>query len=176
MNGVVAGPGGNVDAEHSPHDVYPAAGEDRWVAIAIPLDEVAPWRALCEVIGRPDLAVRREEREAVDEAIAAWTREREADEVAENLQARGIPAHEVLDTLGLHACPQIQHRGHYVETAHEIYQTTTLESSRLKLSDAEARVPESALCFGRDNRYVLETLLGYSPERIGELAEKGVLI
>ena len=82
----------------------------------------------------------------------------------------------LVDTPGLHACPQLQHRGHYVETAHEIYQTTTIESSRLALSGAEARVPESALSFGRDNRYVLETLLGYAPERIAALAEKGILI
>jgi crotonobetainyl-CoA:carnitine CoA-transferase CaiB-like acyl-CoA transferase len=176
VNGVVAGPGGNVDTEHSPHDVYPAAGDDRWVAIAIPLEEEAPWRALCKLMDCPELAARREDREVVDEAIAAWTQEREAGEIAEALQARGIAAHETLDTPGLHACPQIQHRGHYVETAHEIYQTTTIESSRLKLSDARARVPESALSFGRDNRYVLETLLGYPPERIAELAEKGVLI
>ena len=128
------------------------------------------------MIGRSDLVDQRDDQAAVDEAIGVWTREREASEIAETFQARGIAAHETLDTPGLHACPQLQHRGHYVETAHEIYQTTTIESSRLKLSDAEARVPESALSFGRDNRYVLETLLGYAPERIAALAEKGILI
>ena len=112
----------------------------------------------------------------MDEAIAGWTRKRNAGEIAEALQARGIAAHEVLDTMGLYADPQLHHRGHYVETPHEIYQTHTIESSRLQLSDAEPRVPDSALSFGRDNRYVLETLLGYTPERIAELAEKGVLI
>jgi benzylsuccinate CoA-transferase BbsF subunit len=174
VNGVVSGHGGNVDAEHSPHDVYPSAGDDRWLAIAI-RDE-APWRALCEVIGRPDLADRRDEREVVDAAIADWTREREAGEAAALLQSRGIAAHEALDTFGLHACPQLQHRGHFVEIGHEIYQTSTIESSRLRLSHALARVPERALHFGRDNRYVLETLLGYAPERIAALAEEGVLL
>jgi hypothetical protein len=28
---------------------------------------------------------------------------------------------------------------------------------------------------GRDNRYVLETILGYPPERIADLATRGVL-
>ena len=36
--------------------------------------------------------------------------------------------------------------------------------------------PEKALSFGRDNRLVLETLLGYTPEKIAALAEAGVLL
>jgi len=174
VNGNVAGPGGNVDAEYAPHAIYPADGEDRWVAIAIREDD--PWRALCDVMGRPDLESRRGESELVDAAIADWTREREAGEIAELLQSRGIAAHEVLDTIGLHADPQLHHRGHFVEIDHEIYQTHTIESTRLQLSGAAARVPESALSFGRDNRYVLETMLAYSPERIAALAERGVLL
>jgi crotonobetainyl-CoA:carnitine CoA-transferase CaiB-like acyl-CoA transferase len=82
----------------------------------------------------------------------------------------------VLDTPGLFACPQLQQRGHYVETSHEIYQTTTLESARLQMSRSAARVPESALSFGRDNRAVLEDILGYTPEQIAQLAERGVLM
>ena len=45
----------------------------------------------------------------------------------------------------------------------------------LRFSRSAARVPESALSFGLDNRKVLEDLLGYTPERIAELAEQGVL-
>jgi len=92
------------------------------------------------------------------------------------LQERGIAAHEVLDTMGLHEDPQLHHRGHWIEIDHEIYQTHTIESTRLRLSDAAPRVPPSALSFGRDNRYVLESILGFPPERIAELAEKGVLL
>ncbi len=63
-----------------------------------------------------------------------------------------------------------------METRHEIYQTTTIESSRLVLSRSAARVPPSALNFGRDNREVLEQILGYSPDRIAALAERGILM
>jgi crotonobetainyl-CoA:carnitine CoA-transferase CaiB-like acyl-CoA transferase len=51
----------------------------------------------------------------------------------------------------------------------------TIESSRLRFSRTPARHPERALSLGRDNRYVLETILGYSPERIADLAARGVL-
>ncbi len=144
------------------------------MAIAVRSDP--EWHALCDVIERPELVARRDETKLVGEAIAAWTREREASQIESALQARGVPAHVTLDTPGLYACPQLEHRGHFIEVAHSIYPTTTVESSRLLLSRTPARVPESALFFGRDNREVLETLLGYSPERIAQLAEDGVLL
>src|SRR5215475_372655 len=45
--------GGNADAHLAPHGVYPAAGEDRWLAIAVRTE--AQWQVLCEVMQRPDL-------------------------------------------------------------------------------------------------------------------------
>ncbi|MEE2663790.1 MAG: CoA transferase [Myxococcota bacterium] len=164
---------GNDDLQLHPHGVFSCAGESSWVALAVRDD--ADWRALCEVLERPDLLARRSERELVDGAIESWTRERAAGEVEAALQARGVPVHAVLDTPGLFACPQLQHREHYLEIEHDIYQTTTVESSRLRLSRSIARRPERALHFGRDNRLVLESILGYAPERIDELEARGVL-
>jgi crotonobetainyl-CoA:carnitine CoA-transferase CaiB-like acyl-CoA transferase len=148
-------------------------GEDAWVAIAV-RDE-RDWRALCAAIGREDLRARRAERELVLEALEAWTRTRTPADAEAALQARGVPAHAVLDTPGLFACPQLQHRGHFVAIPHDLYGTTTIESSRLRLSRSCAQVPERALSFGRDNRNVLESILGYSPERVDRLVAKGVL-
>ena len=173
VNGRVPGAAGNEDGELFPHGMFPAAGEDRWVAIAARDDE--DWRALCELMERPDLVDRRAERDVVNEAISAWTRPREAAEIEAALQERGVPAHTALDTPGLWEDAQLQGRGHFIEIAHHIYPTTTIESSRILLSRSAARRPERALSFGRDNRYVLETILGYSPERIAGLAERGVL-
>ena len=173
VNGRVPEPAGNEDGELSPHGIFPAAGEDAWVAIAV--NSESEWRTLCNVIGRSDLLEQRGERDAVAAAISAWTREREADEIAGELQAVGVPAHAALDTPGLFADPQLQHRGHFIEIAHDLYPTTTVESSRLLLSRTPARRPERALSLGRDNAHVLETLLGYPPERVADLTLRGVL-
>ena len=108
-------------------------------------------------------------------AVSEWTRTRAPAAVEAALQELRVPAHAVLDTPGLFTCPQLQHRGHYVEIGHEIYQTTTIESARLRFSRSQPRVPESALSFGRDNRKVLEEILGYPPERIEALTAKGIL-
>ena len=173
VNGRVPGSVGNHDRELHPHGVFPCAGDGAWVAIAVRGE--SDWRALCEVLEAPELESRHDEHAAVDAAIASWTREREASEVEARLQERGVPAHAVLDTPGLFACPQLQHRDHYLEIGHKIYQTTTIESSRLRLSRSRPRVPETALHFGRDNRHVLESILGYGPERIADLSARGVL-
>jgi len=173
VNGNAQGPIGNDDPDCSPHGMFPAAGEDCWVAIAIRGED--DWRALCEVIGRADLLERRGEREIVDSAIARFTRECTAAEIEAMLQAAGIAAHSALDMPGLFADPQLRHRGHFVEIAHDVFPATTIESSRLRLSRCPARVPERALSLGRDNARVLSELLGYSDERVAELGEHGVL-
>jgi hypothetical protein len=49
-----------------------------------------------------------------------------------------VPAHIALDTPGLFADPQLQHRGHFVEIAHDIFPAMTIESSRLRLSGTPA--------------------------------------
>jgi benzylsuccinate CoA-transferase BbsF subunit len=173
VNGSLRSAVGNEDLELSPHDFYRCAGEDRWVALAVSSDD--QWRSLCGAIGRPELKPRRGDREAVDEAITGWTRERDASEVAHTLQALGIAAHEAVDTPGLYADEQLKLREHYYPVTHEIYQTHTLESSRLRFSRSQEKRAQSALSFGRDNRYVLETILGLSEARIEELIEAGAL-
>jgi len=173
-HGRVPAPAGNGDPQLHPHGIFPGAGNDAWVALAVRDDR--DWRALCGAIGRDDLLHRREERACVDAAIAAWTAEHTAAEVEARLQACRVPAHAVLDTPGLSTCPQLRHRGHFVEIGHELYGTTTVESSRLRFSRTQARVPERAIHFGRDNRLVLESILGYAPERIADLAARGVLV
>ena len=173
VNGRAPEPAGNHDPHFHPHGVFPCAGDETWVALAVRDDD--DWRALCEVIEQPELLARRDEHEAVDAAISEWTRARTPDEVEALLQARGVPVHAVLETPGLYACPQLQHREHYLEMAHDIYQTTTVESSRLRFSRSRARHPERAIHVGRDNRHVLESILGYSPEKIEALESSGAL-
>ncbi len=173
---------GNRDPHMAPHGVYPAAGEDRWVAIAVGTGE--QWEALCDVIQRPDLAdderfvtlsARLAHQDELDALIAAWTQEHDANETEATLQERGVPANAVLPMYELYHDPQLTHRDHFVELEHPIHGTTTVEGSRFKLSRTPARVERSGPTFGRDNRHVLETILGYSSERITELEAQGVL-
>jgi len=182
VNGRVAGRVGNRDAEHAPHGVYPAGGDDRWVAIAVTTD--AQWTALCAVTGRDDLARdpalrhaagRREQADRLDAAVAAWTASRDAHAIEAALQARGVPAHVVQTSRDLARDPQLAHRGHFVTVAHPMGGTTVVEGSRFLLSRTPAAIAGAAPSYGRDNELVLREILGYDDEAITALALAGAL-
>jgi benzylsuccinate CoA-transferase BbsF subunit len=181
-NGRVAGRVGNADYDFAPHGVYPASGDDRWVAIACRDDD--DWRRLCSVIGREDLArdarygsaaQRREHRAVLDSAIAAWSKMLEPVEAEKQLQSRGVPAHQVQNSAETYVDPQLQHRGHFVDLKHPTLGKFTVEGPRAKLSRTPADVRRAAPMLGQHNQYVLEEILKYDEENITELAAAGVL-
>lgn len=182
VNGRVQERRGNRDPYAAPHGVYPAAGEDRWVAIAVGNDE--QWQALCSAMERPELvrdqrfsttAARLQHQDELDAMVAAWTQTQDAHEMEAALQAAGVPASVVENSRDLYADPQLRHRGHFLEFPHPLHGTAIVEGSRCRLSRTPAGIQRPAPTFGRDNQYVLETILGYSQEKIAELAAEGVL-
>ena len=113
---------GNRDPRFVPQGCYPTSGHDRWVVISVRSD--AEWAALAPSIGRPDLAglstaERTERHDELDRVIAEWTATRTADGVAVELQAMGIPAGEVIDTLAIHDDPQLVARRFYRVVAND---------------------------------------------------------
>ncbi len=174
-------PVGNDDLEHAPHGVYPAAGDDRWVAIACRTED--QWRALCSAMDRPQLAEdarfktfagRNQHRVELDRAIGEWTRARTPLETEQLLQARGVPAHTVQNTFDANDDPQLRHNGHFVRVNHAVAGDTFVENSRYKLSRTPAEVKASP-ALGQHNQFVLEKLLGYSDDRISDLVANGAL-
>jgi crotonobetainyl-CoA:carnitine CoA-transferase CaiB-like acyl-CoA transferase len=111
----------------------------------------------------------------LDVQITAWTKDKDLSQAEALLQARGVPASAVRTMHELASDPQLLHRGHFVQLAHPKYGTTTVEGSRFRLSRTPARIEGSAPTMGRDNQYVLETLLGYNEEQITKLVAAGVL-
>ena len=182
VNDRVQGRVGNRDPHMAPHGTYPAAGDDRWIAVAVANDE--QWRSLCDVLGRPELTLderfatgeaRLANQDELDTIISQWTQQRDGREAQEALQGRDVPAHMLPNSAEAMLDPQLLHRGHFVEVPHEIHGTTVVEGSRFSLSRTPARVERPGPTFGRDNQYVLETVLGYSGEKIVELVAGGVL-
>jgi crotonobetainyl-CoA:carnitine CoA-transferase CaiB-like acyl-CoA transferase len=181
-NGRIDGRVGNSDPAFAPHGVYPAAGDDEWVAIVCRDD--ADWRNLCAAMENETLAHdsrcasaagRRAHRDEIDSAIAQWTRRFERALIESRLQARGVPAHSVQNSADAYADPQLAHRGHFVALDHPSLGKFTVEGPRAKLSRTPAAVHRVAPCLGQDNQYVLETILGYDETRISELAGSGAL-
>lgn len=111
---------GNAHPRMVPHGVYPAAGEDRWLSVAVASD--AEWQALADLIGCVDPrfateAGRAAHREAIDAALSAWTAARDANEAAALLQGRGIAAHASWTTPEIAADEHLRQRGAIVDVA-----------------------------------------------------------
>jgi crotonobetainyl-CoA:carnitine CoA-transferase CaiB-like acyl-CoA transferase len=173
VNGRVAQRQGNDDTMFAPHGVYPAAGTDRWLAIAVTVDE--EWRMLCEVLGRADLGdlnarQRLDRRRELDEVVSAWTAGQDAGVAMCRLQELGVPAHLVQGAQDAFADPQLRHRGHFVEVDHELMGRTWVEGSRYRLSRTPAVITRGAHTLGGDTWQVLTELLGYSDDKVAELA------
>jgi crotonobetainyl-CoA:carnitine CoA-transferase CaiB-like acyl-CoA transferase len=180
--GVVPRANGNRDVTMAPHGVYPAAGADRWVAIAIRSD--AEWQTFCAHAEFADFAAdeslatlsgRQRAEDRIDAVISEWTRMREARDVEAELQALGLAAHALLDTHELLADPQLAARECVLKIAHGQFGETAIENSRFTLSAAPAARPTSAVSYGSHNAQVLGDILGYSGERIAALTARGVL-
>ena len=180
-NGRIQGRVGNSDREYAPHGVYPAAGEDRWIAIVCETD--AQWRGLCTVINRRDLASdprlatakgRRDNTAEIDAAISIWTTAMGAGAAEAHLQSRGVPAYQVQTSAQAARDPQLAHRAHFVEVNHSTLGKTIVEGPRAHLSRTPARVQAAGPSLGEHNQYVLEKILGYGEERITALVGAGV--
>ncbi len=140
------------DAEGlSPHGVYPAQGEDRWLSIAVREDSQR--MALAALIGgEPD-----------DEAISAWSRSRDANASAEALQAAGIAAHASWTTPELAADPHLGARRAIVEVAEPDGTRRAAVGVPMRLSKGpEIGIDRGTPRLGEHEDYVYGELLGMS--------------
>ena len=142
-NGRVTTRDGNRHPSMAPHGAYRCAGEDTWCAIACADD--AHWRALCDAMGRAELAAdarfatapARKAREAgVDEVVEAWTRLLAPDDVMGRCAAAGVPAGVVRTPEGLFADPQLTSRGHFVFMDHAEMGRYASDGNCFVMSDA----------------------------------------
>lgn len=107
--------------------VYPASGDDEWVAISVRDD--SDWAAVVDVIGRPELRddprfaspqARLHNHDALDEILSGWTASRPPDEVAEAFLRRAVPAERILTADRMYDVDQLEARGYYQELEHPL--------------------------------------------------------
>jgi crotonobetainyl-CoA:carnitine CoA-transferase CaiB-like acyl-CoA transferase len=181
VNGRVTERRGNASLDHAPHGVYPAAGDDRWVAIAT--IDGAQWKSLCGVVGAglkddarfASLESRLRHRDALDAAISAWTGARDVDAIERQLQAAGVPVHRVSTTADAYEDAQLATREHLLTAEHAELGGVSIENSRMRFSATPARVTAAGPTFGQHNQQILTDILGLDDEQFIELLAEGVL-
>ena len=179
INGRTAGRLGNRDRSMAPHGAYPAAGDDRWITIAIEND--VQWQRLChlaalqtewESIPPSERLARQDE---LDLSLSAWTAQHDAATLQETLQAAGVPAHQVQNSSHCVADPQLVHRQQFRKVAHPLQGHTWVEGSPIRLSRTPGHPAWGGPMFGQHMNEVLFDILGYDDDRFTELLLAGVL-
>jgi benzylsuccinate CoA-transferase BbsF subunit len=174
---------GNHDPVMSPHECYRAAGDDKWVSIAVGSEE--EWRALCGAMGKPELAsdprfktaARRKQNEiALDEIITAWTSTQDRWEVARKLQAAGVAAFPSLNAKDIAEDPHLNERGYFVELEHPEVGKRKHAGIPWKMTGTPCAVKSPGPIRGQDTEQVFRSLLGYTSDRIEQLRKSGVLV
>ena len=174
------GPEGNVGRQGAPWGVYPCAGEDQWCVVTV-RDDI-DWRQLCSALDLPlderfaTTQQRREQRDAVEQLVSDWTATRSPLEVAETLQAVGVPAAPMLRPADLAADAHLAARGFW---------TTLMQPGVLDALPAEARpFPSSQLAdlplrpapfHGEHTRQLCTSILGMRDSEVDALLKDGVL-
>jgi crotonobetainyl-CoA:carnitine CoA-transferase CaiB-like acyl-CoA transferase len=175
VNGRIQTRMGNALREYTPSGVYPCAGTDCWVALAAPTDDV--WRALCRATGLSwaedsrfaTAMARRENREALDAAIGAWTAGFEAGALEELLQGAGVPVHRLSTSADVFADLQLKDRAHIIDLEHPRLGPVPIETSRMRFSRTPAIAAWPGPEIGQHNDHVLREILGMTDEAIAEL-------
>jgi benzylsuccinate CoA-transferase BbsF subunit len=167
----------------APHGVYPALGEDMWIAIAVFNDD--EWRSLADVMGNPSWVregrfttqtARFANQDALDAALEAWTCDKDRYVLMHQLQAAGVCAGVVQRAEDTNENdPQIKHRGLFFELDHPVIGPARFEGTPIHFSRTSPDNWRSAPLLGEDNEYVFKGLLGIEAEEYDSLVAEGVL-
>ena len=169
---------GNRAEDAAPHGIYPCAGTDRWIAIAVFSD--AEWRRLCEALGAPELARdprfatladRLAHEDALDAALAERRARYEPFALMHRLQAAGVEAGVVQTCADLLEDPQLAHRGHFVRLRHRHLGELAFEHYGIRFSEGARRLETPGPDLGEHNLRVLGEV-GYREDEI-RVADRG---
>jgi len=190
-NGRVQTRSGNGLAYASPHNAYKCAPssdggrpmDERWVAIACFSDE--EWTALVAVMGTPTWAAdakfatlegRKENEAELDQQMSDWTKEKDAFDVQNDLQSKGVPASVVQSARELLDIDEhIKERGFYVYLDHPEAGHTAYDGPPFVLSKTPGELKSPAPMLGEHTEYVTKEILGLNDDDIADLMVAGAL-
>ena len=144
----------------------------------------AQWRALTDVVGRPDWATdpaladaagRRARHDELDAALTKWVAARLVDEAVADLTRAGIPAARVLTVPAMFDDPQLGARGYYVTLDHPRTGPRRYPGWPMRFSTSPVQHGRGAPTLGQHNEEVLGGEFGLDPSEIDALRTAGVI-
>jgi crotonobetainyl-CoA:carnitine CoA-transferase CaiB-like acyl-CoA transferase len=175
-------PAGNAHPAMAPHGIYPAAGDDRWLSIAVRDDP--DWAALTTVARAQDwvghvrfatIAGRIAHRSTLDLQIAAWTATQDRDALVAQLRGAGVPASPVNDIDGLWSDRQIAARAMADTVDLPGLGAEVLFRAPWNVGGVTITMGTRGPVTGEDNERVLQGLLGLPADEFERLTAAGVI-
>ena len=182
MNGEIAARQGNRSPGMAPHGCYRCEGEEAWLTIAVAGE--TEWQSLCRVAGHPEWAtdsrfasnaLRIKNQDVLDPLIQSWTKGRAPEDTARLLQSAGVAAAASMSGADLAGDSHLVERGAWQEVHHPVLGAQTVQGPPWHLSETPAEIHSPGPTLGQHNRYLLEELLGASPEQVNEWTESGTI-
>ena len=174
-------PMGNRHPSLAPHGVYPCSEEDSWITIAVGND--AEWRALCTVMGRPELTddtrfsdalSRWHHQEELDELIGAWTQGCRDIDLMRRLQAGGVAAAPSFSNKEFWEDEHLRQRGVYAEVTHPEMGHQVVMGPPFRLPATPLEITAPGPLMGQHTREVFCGLLGLSEQEFDRLSAQKV--
>lgn len=142
------------------------------------------WVKLCEVMGRPQLALderydknpkRVERYMELRPVIQEWTSNYTTKDVVELLLENGVPASPINNLAQVVEDPHAQAREMFVHVQHPAAGDTVLNGSQFKMTETNPQIDRPAPLLGQHNEEVYRDLLGLSAGQLEELAKQGIV-
>jgi len=182
VEGVQPRPMGNTHPEMAPHGIYPAAGPDAWLTIAVADD--AQWHALGRLA--PDTAWAQDARygsmagrlasaDQLDVELAQWTAQQDRDALVSRLQTAGIASAPVLPVEEQWNHPHFNARSMKHRVHIPVYGDEDMFRAPWRFSDLEPRITRCGPALGEHNAYVFGELLQLPADEIAALVADGVI-
>ena len=163
----------------APHGCYPCE-DGEWCVISCWDDQ--EWERLCRAVDKQSwlsdarfatLEQRKEHETELNELIAAWTSEQDAERLMWRLQCRQVHAAKVNTIRDLFSDPQIAFRNVWQKQEHPEMGNHNYRMVSYELNETPGSVRRAAPCLGADNEEVFRGWLGLSGEEYDVLSKSG---
>ena len=172
---------GSRDPQVAPRGVYPCAGDEMWLTVTIEDDEA--WSRFAAATGDSELQSARfntlearwVEHDLIDEKISAWTRTRDREQLASQLQGFGIPAAPVLGSPDLLTHPAFEKRDYWQWMEREYAGLVPHPITPYRTSEEPFKIDSPAPTLGQHSREILAGLLDLSNEQLDNLESERII-
>ena len=164
----------------APHGIYPASGDDNWIAIACRQNN--DWSRLAGLIGEPwarnfeELETRLELQGELDVKLGEWTRLQDKLSLQDMLRELQLPVAVVQKPQ-----ERIDHDfttaafGLWPEVQHNAIGTVRVDGLPVHLSETDWQFDKAGPCLGEHNEKVLTEILGMTSVEVAQLVEEGII-